>query len=590
MVAGISLLALLAVVLVSAVGYQIARTNTSELMREKSELLIQSIDQRVHSHLEPVRIQLEYLATLFETGHVDLYDEGQVGAFLAASLAAVPQVAAVGYVSPDLRVLRAFRTRRETPVAVSDWSDDPGFQNAMAKTRESPGAFWGELFVAEREGRTFLNLFLPLRADDRYLGALVAGVSIYELSLFLASLVGADIDNAFVLYDREFVLAHPKLQRGFPGLTDARPLPALADFTDPVLREIWSPRRDLHLERQFVNDVHARVVEQNDGAYVFLFREIDGYGDTPWLIGTYFALERMAPQMQRLGRIAELGLVVLAVSLVLALLLGRAVARPMRKLAGAADCIRRLDLDRTPRLRHSPLRELDDANSAFNAMVEALRQFEAYVPRRLVERLMQRTGGGPIPSEERAVTIMFTDIVGFTALAEKLAASEIAGLLNRHFTIVDDCVEAEGGTVDKYIGDAVMAFWGAPDSQPDHADRACRAARTIAAALYRENVKRMMAGRRPLRLRIGIHSGRVLVGNVGAPSRINYTIVGDVVNSAERIEVLCRELLGEEKHVGILISAETAGRLRASLPITPLGRHPVQGRREPIEVFALQCD
>ena len=559
-------------------------------MREKSELLIQSIDHRVQSHLEPVRIQLEYVAALIDSGRVDLHDRDQVAALLAASLAAVPQASAVGYVSPELQVLRAFRSRRETPIVVSDWSDDPGFQDVMARTRESRGAFWGELFVAETDGRTFLNLFLPLRADGRYLGTLMAGVSIYELSQFLATLVGDDIDNAFILYDRNFVLAHQELQRGFPGLTDANPLPALTAFTDPVLREIWSSQRDRRLEGQFVNGVSARVTKLEQGSYVFLFREIDRYGDTPWLIGTYFPLERVAPQVARLSRIAELGFVVLAASLVLALLLGRAVARPMRRLADAADRIRRLDLDRAPRLRRSHLRELDDANHAFNAMVEALRQFEAYVPRPLVKRLMQRAGGRPIPSEERDVTVMFTDIVGFTALAERLAASQIAGLLNRHFTIVDRCVEDEGGTVDKYIGDAVMAFWGAPDIQPDHADRACRAARAIAAAVYRENIERMMGGRRPLRLRIGIHSGRVLVGNIGAPSRINYTVVGDVVNSAERIETLCRALLGDERHVGILISAETAGRLSAPLPITPLGRHAVPGRQEPIEVFALGYD
>src|SRR5690606_30415920 len=126
----------------------------------------------------------------------------------------------------------------------------------------------------------------------------------------------------------------------------------------------------------------------------------------------------------------------------------------------------------------SRFRELSDAASAFNSMIAALRWFEAYLPKSLVLRLMHRSDVA-VKSEERELTIMFTDIRAVSTLAEKMRPWEIAELLNRHFNLLAGCIEAEGGTVDKYIGDCIMAFWGAPEEMEDHAARALRAAAAI---------------------------------------------------------------------------------------------------------------
>ena len=127
--------------------------------------------------------------------------------------------------------------------------------------------------------------------------------------------------------------------------------------------------------------------------------------------------------------------------------------------------------------------------------------------------------------------------------------------------------------VDKFIGDAVMALWNAIDDQADHAARAVRAALAIAAAMREDNA----GARSPVRLRIGLHSGPVVVGNIGTATRMNYTVVGDTVNVAQRLEVLAKELLpGAE--VAILLSAATAAALPPDLRLTSLGRHQLRGR------------
>ncbi len=184
---------------------------------------------------------------------------------------------------------------------------------------------------------------------------------------------------------------------------------------------------------------------------------------------------------------------------------------------------------------------------------------------------------------------MFTDIVGFTALCEALPAREVAGLLNRHFTLVAACIEAEGGTVDKYVGDSVMAIWGAPERQADGPARAARAALAIERALAKENRLRQRRGQAPICLRVGIHSGPVVVGNIGSPGRINYTVVGDTVNTAKRLDELARDERDAHDEIAILVSGEIARHLEAGVHLDYLGLRQVRGRSRLIDVYALNA-
>jgi len=203
---------------------------------------------------------------------------------------------------------------------------------------------------------------------------------------------------------------------------------------------------------------------------------------------------------------------------------------------------------------------------------------------------MRLAGHASLESEERVVSILFTDIVGFTAFSEQLPASQVAEFLNEHFTLIAECIEAEGGVLDKYIGDAAMAFWGAPELQPDHAERACNAARRIAGAIAEDNSRRRRKGLAPIRIRMGIHSGLALVGNIGAPSRVNYTVIGDTVNIAERLEELCRKLAPANLDSFALISEETADRLESEFVLEPLGTHTLPGRAAAINTYRLADD
>jgi adenylate cyclase len=273
----------------------------------------------------------------------------------------------------------------------------------------------------------------------------------------------------------------------------------------------------------------------------------------------------------------------LVVSVAASLFLARRMARPITALSAAAEKIERLELDSIEPLQGSVIRELDEQARSFNRMVQGLRWFQAYVPRRLVQRLMDEEGRPSLDVRTADLTVMFTDVVGFTSLSEALPAEKIVSLLNEHFEIINGIIEAEDGTLDKFIGDAAMAFWGAPDPMPDHATRACRAALAIADAV---TVFAEQSEGPPLRIKIGLHSGPLIVGNIGAPTRMNYTVIGDTVNVCARLETLAGGHI-EDRVATVLVSDNVVEAVGNEFEFEPIGDHKVKGRDQPVSVWRL---
>jgi adenylate cyclase len=195
----------------------------------------------------------------------------------------------------------------------------------------------------------------------------------------------------------------------------------------------------------------------------------------------------------------------------------------------------------------------------------------------VVNRILQGGSGidAPFLAQERDVTVMFCDLVSFTAICEGMPAVDVAQLLNQHFTrMADEIFELEG-TLDKFIGDAILAVFGAPFAQSDHADRAVQAAIAMRRALAEMNRSQP----RPLEVRIAINSGRALTGDIGSPRRREFTVLGDVVNIASRLES------SVARPGQIVISRATLERLARPVETRPLGAVSLRGRHGEIEAF-----
>jgi class 3 adenylate cyclase len=576
-------LVLLAVLTVLALQLYSSRANLLELIKRDFERAFYSIDLALAGHLVPATEQLRFLADHIDSGRLDPADRGRLADFMTGALAATPQITGLLFIGEDRRMLEVKHEAGQlTEIREVPSKSPERLEALLAEMAAAEAARWEEL--VHFGGETYINLRQPVRRDGRFLGFLVALVGMNELSQIVTDIGEAHGSNPFILYGDEHVLAHPNLMSPHPDLSVQTPVARIGRVGDPILAAISEGHLMPAFKSLEADSIEVLGVEVNDAHYVVAYKRIDGYGEVPWRIGGWVPMESAFGAMSRLHNAALAGLAVAVLAVVLAVILGRTLARPIRRAASGSAQIAALDLERVEELPASRIAELNEQAGAFNTTLGALRSFERYVPRRLVARLIHDSADGAAQSQERELTVLFTDIVGFTAMSERLPAREVADFLNEHFTLLAHFVEAEEGTIDKYIGDSLMAFWGAPDVQEDHAARACRAARAIAEAMEADNAARAAAGLAPVRIRVGIHSGPVLVGNIGAPGRINYTIVGDTVNISQRLEGLARDF-DRGAAATVLIGEATARAVEGEIPLEFVGSCAVKGREEEVRAY-----
>ncbi|MGO1119817.1 adenylate/guanylate cyclase domain-containing protein [Rhodovibrionaceae bacterium A322] len=592
-------LALFLVISLSAVGLvtlTAAQKNTTDLMALYAETTVETIEELLDAHVQGGQAQVDFLAEQMQRQSSESFDPDATASMMTGSLAGVPQVKALATFFRDGRSVRVARDQGGVTYEFTPWHktpDSPKITEIFSESKKNePGKRWVTWMEFLQEAgigvaASFNHADRSTSRPDVFDGVVGAVITIKELSEFVADLSESYGVTTFVLYGRNRVIAHPLLADSnlqISGLSESTPLPEINQVGDPVLPLIWSPKID---DIDILNDSGLTgLVVRNDGQdQIFIYREVFGWSDEPWIIGIHMPGELIALPYKRLIWAASTGLIICILAVIIAMIVGRAIARPAQRLAEASNAIRDMDFQNAPRLKGSWLRELNDASGAYNAMLDGLKLFETYVPRALVTRLLSR-GAGAFHSEARNITVLFTDVVGFTSLSEQLSPDETAAFLNEHFALLGECIDAEDGTIDKYIGDSVMAFWGAPTTQEDHAQRACRAALRMSKALSAENKKRAEQGLRPIRLRIGIHSGMAIVGNIGAPGRVNYTLVGDTVNTAQRLEALGNEFLTED--LVVLLSAETAAALPPSFHLSSKGSQQLRGREGATEILMLE--
>jgi adenylate cyclase len=299
-----------------------------------------------------------------------------------------------------------------------------------------------------------------------------------------------------------------------------------------------------------------------------------------------WTLAAVIPEQEFLGEVdattrglfVALAALVVAAGLFSAWLARRLIAAPLVRVAAELKHVEKFELDRVRR-HPSRLAEIDGLSGAIAGMAGGLAAFKKYLPVDVVKLLTMHGAEARPGGSIRSMTVLFIDIAGFTGLSERLGDG-VVPLLGAYFDAMSREIHAHNGTIDKFIGDAVMAFWGAPAVNPDHASDACRAALACRNAVDAAGLKDD-AGRR-LRIRIGINSGAMLVGNIGSETRLNYTVIGDAVNIASRLE-------SANKQYGtqIIIGEETRALAGERVRARELDRLTVYGRASDLRVFEL---
>ncbi len=394
-------------------------------------------------------------------------------------------------------------------------------------------------------------------------------------------LLGQSINDAFAEQLERDTGSHISFLTATQVFASSLPSAERAKLLSSVLRST-----NLLSQQANRDPVLLSLVEER---FLSLIVTIDAHLSSPLyalVLGSYE--KAFAPFYALRRQIVVIGVSALGVALFAGIGLARGITSPVQALVAGMGEVLRGNLSYRSNLQRED--EVGFLAHSFNAMVSGLEEREKIrdmmnkiVSPEIAREMLQR--GVALGGELQEVTVLFADIREFTALSESMPPEELLGLLNAYLGRMSRVIESENGVIDKYIGDEVMAIFGTPLPQADHAVRAVAAAVGMLQELERFNAEQKERFSRGtiLRVGIGVATGSVIAGNVGSPERLNYTVLGDTVNLASRLQELTKEY-----QTPLLVSGATYAQVAHRFPCRLLGKVAVRGRQEETELYTIE--
>jgi class 3 adenylate cyclase len=578
------------------VGLGAAIENTRNLWVMLADLDLTSVQRTIHERLSEVDERSDWVAEQVAEGTLDpSFQYGWTNAMRALA-AADMDVIAYGLVTGERQFIGfdpsdMSEIRRTLPVDDMLFSELSQIRGPVANQTGFPR--WDPYF-----NRTVLTSWVPLFYDGHYLGTFIQYLSLSSLS---DSLLRGREDlpgTPFILIGGNRVMAHPQLRdwgedtatKLIDSADIARspiPLPTINDIGDPVLASIGKSENiplDPDDERH-QNGIKLSGLDQDDRYHLFVTRQVLNAPISPVIIGIYFDEELFDDEWDRLVLASILGGGVFILAVLVAIIISKQFTKPVRRFAAAARAFEDEDISSSdvPQLAGSRIREYDDAARSFNHMMMAVHDreritslFGKFVPQSIAKKLLASgNDSGILPPQQTEATVLFVDIAGFTSMCESLDPQQIITMLNDYFDCATQIIEQHGGIITQFQGDAILAVYNVFDDLENHAD----AALDSAVALQNEVNSRTFEGL-TLKVRCGVNTGPMVAGNVGAKARLSFTVHGDAVNTASRLEQ-------ENKVLGtnILISESTYGLLAHPERTSKAGEVLLRGRHSTTALY-----
>lgn len=452
---------------------------------------------------------------------------------------------------------------------------DPRLRPWYEGAKKSKSLCWTDVYIFFHDGKAGITAAYPAVAPNgKFFGVFGLDIHLDEISHFLKNLkIGKD-GVAFIFNDKNELVAYPDISR--------------------TIKEENGKLRPVHIEEMGIASItesfrecqkqgkNKCVIETGGKRYIASFQDFPESFRARWKVGV------VVPEDDFIGAAKDemqvsliICVVILMISISLAMLISRGISKPIQLLTKETDKIKNFHLDDKITIK-SYIREIQIMSNAIAAMKSGLQAFRRYVPAELVRQLISTGEEARLGGQKRTLTVFFSDISRFTTIAEGMAPEELMLHLSEYFDELTQILSEHKGTVDKYIGDGILAFWGAPVPEDNHAFHACDAALICQEKLKDLNRKWASAGKSPLETRIGISTGETVVGNVGSRERINYTVMGDNVNLASRLEGV-NKLYGTK----IIVSRVTYETVSDRFWCRPLDIVAVKGRSEGTTIYEL---
>jgi len=461
-----------------------------------------------------------------------------------------------------------------SPEARSQNDYDPRKRPYYELAKKAHGRVWTPPYIFFNEGVPGITFAAPVYAKDGALrGVVTVDFGLEILSEFVRSLHLSPNAIVFVETADGLVVAHPTLHvvaRAGAGTQG-----------ELVTRKTTG---DALLDAFFASSANA----SSDHRFDFSYRGAPWIGSEKtfaidaslsWRVAAAAPASDFNGPLEDSARAAVFfSLAAMIVAVAIGALLARTIARPLARVAVEMERAGNFDIDERDPPAPSVFLEINAIHRALHAMKGGLRSFAAYVPRDLVRAVLASGARAELGGKTKRLTIFFSDLAGFTTLSETMKPDALVELLGGYFDAMTRVIQKRGGTIDKFIGDAIMAFWNAPSDEAEHAALACEAA--LACQKKLDEMRAADPRLANLRARIGLATGDVLVGNIGATDRMNYTVMGDTVNLASRLE-------GLNKAYGtpIMMSEATFDAVKGAIVARPIDVVAVKGKATGVRVY-----
>jgi class 3 adenylate cyclase len=425
-------------------------------------------------------------------------------------------------------------------------------------------------------GYPVITLRYPIIRDETFIGCASANITLDLLSRFLIT-HRASLHSTTIIANpsKGTIIAYPDPKKTVRQESDQLEPTRLDTIADDNVREANRLHSQTNSDDFFFSAQNGQEVSAS-------FTRIPGSFGQPWEIIILTPTDDFVGTLKRTNRqmiVLIAGLT--AIELLLIYFFARRLSRPIENISRKLRSVEDLTFSHAapPSSKIKEIRELQTALSLFET---SLRSFSSFVPLDVVRKLIRTGTPLTLGVEPRFMTVLFADLQGFSTLAEQMAPNDLLAQLSVYFETLSQAISEEHGTVDKFIGDGIMAFWGAPARRDDHVLRACCGALRAARRMQQLNADWRAQGRPALRLRIGLHSAEVLVGNVGSSERLSYTVMGDGVNVAARLEGMNKNF-----RTTICVSDSVVEAVGSDIVARPISKVQVEGRKHEFMIYEL---
>jgi adenylate cyclase len=582
---------------IGIVGYVSSARTLEEIRQQHFSLVSLTLSGEISRILQPAEQILPALKNFTDRGLINPLDSDRLGIFLAERLRQEENVSWLSFTDSATGAFTGAWRDAEGRIGVNHF--DPNVDNGRpeeflldlngsrsqllpprhASSHDARTRSWYQKAVAGGgtivwtqpysfdEGTTGISACKAIYAQGRLMGVFTADFTTSDINEFLSR----------VIQDRKLLLFVETLSGDSLGVASEMSLPrdALLEQSQKLYK-LDQPKFETG---QFSS--HAfHLAGQSYVSVVTPFTLPSGLTFLTGVVG--LESDFMGSAQNNLAIAAVVGLVALTAGTLFAIWLSHQLATPLTKLSRDLEQVGRFELTNLPPPQ-SAVREIVIVGDSLDRMKSGLRSFVKYVPRDVVRELILQkqdaTRGGAL----RRLTLFFSDVAGFTRISENLTPTEVFAELGDYFELVTDIVvERFGGTLDKFVGDGIVAFFNAPAPIEKHAEVACKAALEVVQKLSDVEAERRAANRPIFQTRIGLHTGEVLVGNIGTQQRLSYSAIGDAVNLSSRLEGL-NKLYGSL----ILASGQTKTETGNQFEWRYIDRVAVLGRSQGTDVFEL---